>query len=253
MTLNTGYKLSGYIKAASGQAICGAIVALNDYYFNGYYSTVTGYYYIVAPQGTYTLSAHPKTGVTFPTYTEANLALNSDTSKNITVTSSAKYKISGYIQDANGNGLAGAEIIFNVPDIIPGTSTNASGYYEVYAPAGTYHVNVWPPFDSNYLSYDQPGFTVAGTNTKNFTLSQGYKVSGYITDSKGNPIIGAIALLDDHLSGWFSKETGYYFVTAPAGTYTLYVQPRTGPNFTSYTLNGVVVNGNLVQNVTVTG
>jgi hypothetical protein len=121
------------------------------------------------------------------------------------------------------------------------------------APAGTYHVNVWPPFDSNYLSYDQPVFTVAGTNTRNFTLSQGYKVSGYITDAQGNPISGAIALLDDHyLSGWFSKDTGYYFVTAPAGTYTLSVQARTGPNFVAFNLNNLVVSGNVVQNVTVT-
>jgi hypothetical protein len=252
MTLNTGYKLSGYINAPTGQAICGAVVALNDFYFNGYYSTVTGYYYIVAPAGTYTLTAHAKTGVTFPRYSEANVVVNGDASKNITVAASSKYKISGFIQDANGNGLSGAEIIFNVPEIVPGTLTNASGYYEVYAPAGTYHVNVWPPFDSNYLSYDQPGFTVAGTNTRNFTLSVGYKISGYITDSHGNPIRGAIALLGDHLSGWFSKDTGYYFVTAPAGTYTLYVQPRTGPSFTAYTLNSIVVSGNLVQNVTVT-
>jgi hypothetical protein len=252
MTLNTGYKLSGYIKAASGQAICGAVVSLDEFYFNGYYSTVTGYYYIVAPAGTYTLLAHPKTGVTFPNYSEANVVVNGDASKNITIASSAKYKISGFIQDVDGNGLAGAEIIFNVPDIIPGTLTTASGYYEVYAPAGTYHVTVWPPFDSNYLSYDQPSFTVAGTNTRNFTLSVGYKVSGYITDTNGNPISGAIALLDDHLSGWFSKDTGYYFVTAPIGTYTLSVQPRTGPNFATYILNNLIVSGNIVQNVTVT-
>ena len=254
MTLNTGCKLSGYIYGASGQAICGAVVALNDYYLNGYFSNATGYYYVVAPAGTYTLSAHPKTGVNFPAYTEANVILNGDLSKNISVTqSSGKYKISGYIKDANGTGLAGAEIIFNVPDIIPGTLTNASGYYEVYAPAGTYHVNIWPPFDSNYLSYDQPSFTVAATNTQNFTLSQGYKVSGYITDVNGNPVFGAIAALSNHISGWYSKETGYYFVTAPAGTYTLTVEPRTGPNFTAYTLYNVAVNGNMVQNITVTG
>jgi hypothetical protein len=253
MTLNTGYKLSGYINAPTGQPVCGAVVALDDFYFNGYYSTVTGYYYIVAPAGTYTLTAHAKTGVTFPTYTETNVAVSGDASKNITVAAPAKYRISGFIKDANGNGLAGAEIIFNVPDIIPGTLTNALGYYEVYAPAGTYLVNVWPPFDSNYLSYEQPGFTVAGTNTWSFTLYQGYKVSGYITDSNGNPVSGAIGALGYHISGWYSKEDGYYFVTAPAGTYTLTIQPRIGPDFATYTLNNVAVYSNLIRNITVTG
>lgn len=253
VTLNTGYKLSGYINAPTGQAICGAVVALNDFYFNGYFSTVTGYYYIVAPAGTYTLTAHAKTGVTFPTYTETNVAINGDASKNITVAAPAKYKISGFIKDANGVGLAGAEIIFNVPTIIPGTLTNASGYYEVYAPAGTYLVNVWPPFDSNYLSLEQPGFTVAGTNTRDFTLYQGYKISGYITDVYGNPVSGAIGALGYHISGWYSKENGYYFVTAPAGTYTLTIQPRTGPDFATYTLNNIALYSNLVRNITVTG
>jgi hypothetical protein len=59
--------------------------------------------------------------------------------------------------------------------------------------------------------------------------------------------------LGNHISGWYSKGTGYYFVTAPAGNYTLTVQPRTGPNFTTYTLYNVAVNGNLIQNITVTG
>jgi len=249
-TLNAGYKLSGYITDSAETPINGAVVALNDY-FNGYYSTVTGYYYVVAPAGTYTLNAHPKTGANFATYNESNVILNGNIDKNITITNQARYKLSGYVKDANGSGVSGAEIIFNVPNIIPAVFTNNAGYYEVYAPAGTYCLDIWPPFDSNYLSYEQQGFTIAGTNTKNFTLTQGCKVSGYIVDSNGNPVFGALAMLDNHLSGWYSKATGYYFVTAPSGTYTLTVQPRTGPNFATYTLNNFIVNGNLAQNITV--
>ena len=208
---------------------------------------------MIAPAGTYTLNAHPKTGANFAVYTETNVVLNDNSIKNITIANQAKYKISGYVKDANGTGLSGAEIIFNVPDVIPAVFSNSVGYYEVYAPAGTYCLNIWPPFDSNYLSYEQQGFTVAGVNTKNFTLTQGFKVSGYITDSTGNPVFGALATLGNHLSGWYSKATGYYFVTAPEGTYTLTVQPRTGANFTAYALNNFVVNGNIIQNVTVTG
>jgi hypothetical protein len=229
----------------------GAVVALNDYYFNGYYSTIEGYYYVVAPAGTYTLTAHPKTGANFTTYTESNVALSGDMCRNIIVANEAKYKISGYAKDSSGNPIQGAEVIFNVPNIIPGVQTNSAGYWEVYAPAGTYHLKIWPSFDSNYLSYDQQGFTIAGVLTKNVTLTEGYKVSGYITDSQGNPVSGAMVLLGNHISGWFSRPNGYYFVTAPAGTYTLTVNPSTGANYT-FSLNNFVVNSNLLQNITVT-
>jgi hypothetical protein len=159
-------------------------------------------------------------------------------------------KISGYILDSNGHGLAGAQIIFNSLDATVGNSDN-SGYYEVYAPAAAYHINVWPPFDSNYVFYDQSYFLVDGAITKNITLTSGYKVSGYISDYSGNPISGARFALDSFVAGWYSISSGYYFTTAPAGTYTLTAQPRTGPTFTSYSESNIVLNGNVVKNITV--
>jgi hypothetical protein len=136
---------------------------------------------------------------------------------------------------------------FSVPDIIPSVLTNSAGYFEVYAPEGTYDFCIWPAFDSNFLSYRLKTFTVTGNITRNFTLTEGCKVSGYITDSQGTPISGALVSLDSHISGWYSKSNGYYFVTAPAGTYTLTVQPRTGPTFATYTISSFVVNGDVVQ------
>jgi hypothetical protein len=161
-------------------------------------------------------------------------------------------KISGYILDANGQGIAGAEIIFNVPNIVPAVFTNSSGYYMISAPSGTYHVTVWPPFDSNYVCYDQKSLVVNSDIVKNITLSSGFKVSGYIKDSSGKPVKDGIVLLDNCLSGWFSNDTGYYFVTAPAGTYKLTAKPRSGYNhFLSSSEPNFVVNGNMVKNITV--
>ena len=169
--------------------------------------------------------------------------------------SGSSFKISGYILDSNGHGIAGANIIFNVPQIVPSVFSDSSGYYAIYAPAGTYHVNVWPPFDSNYIFYDQQGFVVGSDITKNITLSSGCKVSGYIFDLSGKPVKNAIVLLGSYLSAWYSKDTGYYFTTAPAGTYTLTARPANGiqnaPNFPTYYEYNFVVNGNLAKNITV--
>ncbi|HEX9262666.1 MAG TPA: carboxypeptidase-like regulatory domain-containing protein, partial [Candidatus Bathyarchaeia archaeon] len=166
----------------------------------------------------------------------------------------SSFKISGYILDANGHGIGGANVIFNVPSTVPSVYSDFSGYYGISAPAGTYHINVWPPFDSNYVYYDEQMFGVGSDKSKNITLNSGYKISGYISDSSGTPVKNAIVSLNNYLSGWFSKDNGYYFVTAPAGAYKLSVTPRFGYNhFQSYYEHDFVINNNLAKNITVGG
>lgn len=173
--------------------------------------------------------------------------------------SQTKYKISGYVKDSNGAGVSGCNVIFNVPDIVPSVYSGAGGYYEIYAPAGTYHINVWPPFDGNYISYDEPSFTVtADVSNKNLTLISGYKISGFISDASGNPVVGACIFYGSYGSGWFSNSAGYYFLSAPAGTYTINAHPRSGynyssptTNFTTYNEYNVLVNTTLNKNITV--
>ena len=174
----------------------------------------------------------------------------------------SSFKISGYILDANGNGIGGANIIFNVPQIVPSVWSDSSGHYVISAPVGTYHINVWPPFDSNYINYNEPGFTVGSDISKNITLYSGYKVSGYITNSSGNPVTGAAVLLRNSVnsfgSGWFSNSMGYYFLSVPAGTYTIDAHPRAGYNYSGPTTNfptyyeyNFTVNSNTIKNITV--
>ncbi len=250
ITLTSGIKLSGYIKDSTGYPIRGALGFLGQYY-TGWYSNDSGYYFITAPAGTYTLSFEPRTGPTFDTFTEFNVVLTQNTVKNITLGDPAnvpRYDISGYILDSNGKGIAGAEIVFGVT-YVTSVISDAKGHYSTTAPSGTYHAAVWPPFDSNYLSYDQPGLTVESADlNQNFTLDVGCKVSGYLTDSAGNPIRGAIASLGTHTSGWYSNNSGYYFTTAPAGIYNLKIQPRTGPNFPIYTETSFNLTGDVSRN-----
>jgi hypothetical protein len=264
ITLESGFKISGYITLASGAPVVGASVNFGIY-SSGWFSNKDGYYFLSVPTGTYTINARPRTGydytgttTDFPPYYENNFAVTETTIKNITVGAPApvsttppqgRTEISGYILDNNGNGLANAEIIFGVPDIIPAVFSDSTGHYVTYAPAGTYRMNVWPPFDSKYLSYDQPNFEVGTTTiTKNITLNVGYKISGYLTDASGAPIRGAHVSLNQYHCGWYSNSTGYYFVTAPAGTYTLTIQPKTGPTFSTYTETNFVVNADESKN-----
>jgi hypothetical protein len=254
ITLATGYKISGYITGSLGAPVKKAVVSL-DNFFCGWYSKSSGRYFVTAPAGTYTLNARPAVGpqgvTDFRPYSEDNVVVDGDLEKDFTVKTHTE--ISGYVLDEEGNGLAGARVIFGVPDIVPSVSTDDSGCYKIYAPRGTYHVNVWPPFDSNFLSFDQQELIVGTSDfTKNITLSSGYKLSGYLTDYSGAPIRGALVLLDLFHCGWYSDSSGYYFVTAPAGTYTLTIQPQTGPSFPTYTENNFALTGDTVKNFTLT-
>jgi hypothetical protein len=165
---------------------------------------------------------------------------------------STSLKISGYILDSNGHGIDGAHIIFNVPSVVPSVDSDSSGHYVISAPAGTYHINVWPPFDSNYIYYDEQVFAVEPDITKNITLKLGNKVSGHITDFARTPVSGAVVLLNEFMSGWFSNFKGYYFVNVPAGSYNLTVKPRFGyDHFSSYFEYNFTVNGETTKNIIV--
>jgi hypothetical protein len=256
ITLVSGYKVSGYIKDTNGAPMAKAVVSL-DNFFCGWYSKTSGRYFVTVPAGTYMLCAKPANGPQgvsiFPTYYEYDVTVNGDLTKDIIVQAAQGTKISGYVLDEEGNGLADAHIIFNVPDIVPSVVTDASGHYTISAPPGTYHVNVWPSFDSNYVNYDESAFTVGTSDiSKNITLITGYKLSGYLKDSSGAPIRGAAVLLSQFGSGWFSDDSGYFFVVAPAGTYNLTITPRRGPTFMDYIENNFVLDGDRVKNVTLT-
>jgi hypothetical protein len=276
ITLSTGCKVYGYITDSSGNPVVGAAVLFcinNINYGSGYFSKSNGYYFLAVPTGTYTIDAHPRTdttqGVTsFSRYYEYDVAVRCNLRKDIAVnmpnttpapTPKPKYIISGYIADSTGKGIANAEVIFNVPSIVTSVFSGDSGYYQILAPEGTYHVNVWPPFDSHYMSCDLASLRVTGNLTKDFTLETGYKVHGYITDLAGVPISKAIVVLNGYLSGWFSKSDGYYALAVPAGTYTIDCHSGVGATgnaltrFPTYYEYHFTVNGDTMKNITVGG
>jgi hypothetical protein len=169
------------------------------------------------------------------------------------------YKVSGYVLDVNGQGLEGADVL--IPEVAT-QFTNASGYYEFSVPEGTYSLGVWPPYDSNYINYAESGFNVTSDISKNITLQTGCKVFGTITTEEGAPVLGASVHFSDNNggyygSGWFTNQTGYYFINVPAGNYTITAAPREGnyssptTQFTPYSEDNFAVNDTTIKDITV--
>ena len=171
-------------------------------------------------------------------------------------------QIQGYVTDSNGNPVVNAYVNFN--GVIPNGVTNSQGYYSTKGPPATYQFYVWPLFDSNYIYYAEPSLVVSSSVTKNVTLSIGCKVSGYVTNSSGTPMVGASVLFKVgsavYSSGWFTNAQGYYYINVPAGTYTIDAHPQTAynPNYTdtctpfkTYLENNFAVSTNISKNIIV--
>ncbi len=191
-----------------------------------------------------------------PTASSSPTPTASQTPNSISTPNSPKAaaKISGYVTDSSGHGLAGA--LFTVMNIGQ-AGTDSSGYYSISVAPGTYHLNVWPPWDSNFIDHDDPEFVVGSSDlTKNVTLNVGFKVSGYVSTSSGETVLRAVVVMgSNYLAGWGSNSSGYYFVSVPAGTYTLWAHPMfsstSATNFIHYYEYNITVYSDLAKNITV--
>jgi protocatechuate 3,4-dioxygenase beta subunit len=111
--------------------------------------------------------------------------------------------------------------------------TDAQGEYKIYGMIpGTYKISIWSNYENQNLIDYQSEVIVGNTKiTKNITLETGRQISGVITDSLGNPIIGVsvnayipwkMNIFDDN--GYcLTCGHGYsdYDITDSQGRYTL--------------------------------
>jgi hypothetical protein len=142
----------------------------------------------------------------------------------------ATFKISGYVMDSNGTGVAGAKVMFvRGTPFYPSAYTNNSGYYEVVPYTGINDVSITPPSNTNFVKFSQSSFDVESNISANFTLSLGYRLSGFVLDQNLIPIKswsngGVGIFLDDYWSGAWADSNGQYYVVAPAGSHTIYAR-----------------------------
>src|SRR5260221_470896 len=109
------------------------------------------------------------------------------------------------------------------------TTTDSSGNYSLVVMDGTYNVTATPPTSSGFQSVTQSNQVISGDTTLNFTLvtiTSPVTLSGHITDQNGAAIAGATVELNGGLHNTFDGGTdssGFYSVTAPAGSYKLVI------------------------------
>ncbi|NLE04946.1 MAG: hypothetical protein GX638_09110, partial [Crenarchaeota archaeon] len=135
----------------------------------------------------------------------------------------------------------------------PSFTTSVSGYYEIYAPAGKYTFIIWPPSDTNLINHESKDFVVDSDLTKDITLEYGVKISGYFSLPTGEKISGISTKLASNSGMFYSSghwsTSGFYFISAPAGTYTLTAY-YTSDYEIVYSESNIELNQDLVKDIT---
>ncbi|HQT44918.1 MAG TPA: carboxypeptidase-like regulatory domain-containing protein, partial [Candidatus Micrarchaeota archaeon] len=192
--------------------------------------------------------------------------------------------VQGYVLGNSSNGtlvpLPGASISFYSPTPNGGWAggiTDDSGFFNISATPGSYDMQVNPPEEGGYSSYQSGHQNGGGVNVTsgsinnigNITLRQGARITGYVLfNGTGVPNVGVNAFRQTNTPGMpsdmgfgFTNGSGYFFIAGLTGNATYQVQAYPDPSspyssgMTSVYLSetGASVNITLVQGNTVNG
>lgn len=168
------------------------------------------------------------------------------------------YSVSGYVTFANGGlPLANALITATGSKGQAFAYTNSNGRYTIGGLcAGSYLVDMNPLITA--YAHQQQNTTIASSNvTVNFTIDNGYTLSGTVMDNNANGIAGALLYLSNADTGqlvggrmYLSDNTGAYQIKdVPAGLYTLHVSQ---PNYKATDVPYLSIAADTTQDVTLT-
>ena len=266
--IDTGHVLSGTVENSVGEAgIANAMIYLRDQETSAlvggrmYFSGSDGSYSIRdIPSGIYTLVvSHPL----YRTYTEANVAVGADTSKDIPLVQGAHFW-GTVIDDSNGGApLGGVLIIVTRAGGTPVYAvTNSSGNYAVYGLDELQDDYIILAQKRGYVRQVKAGKTPAtgGGAVVDFALEPPaalFNLSGVITSdcAETPPVINALVVVSSATAKFFNStrtdESGAYsfqdlpqaddyrFVIVPVGSLQVYVE--TGINFDATTVKSVTL------------
>lgn len=172
------------------------------------------------------------------------------------------YTVSGRVTNPNGQGVYPVNIDVNdsqTGDPIPvfGDTTTTQGYYSISLAAGTYDFLFIPEPGMGLAPHVEVGVTVGSNMVLDAAVPWGYEVSGRVTSSQGNAVVG----LDIDVRDSFTKvilptpsdntgPQGYYMVTVPEGTFDFIYTPNLNDNLPTHTVWEVYIHADTTIDVT---
>ena len=271
-TVQTNVTIEGYATAAAtGQALGNQMIAITI--FPATAETTT------APNGFFSFDALFAGSGTFgfkipyykPIYRSLNL-VPPTIWVNLSFSRDISYKVSGTVVSSNGSAVPSAHVYFNGFFYTSQTFSSSNGDFSAYLYNDTYAMSVFYP---NYNTVPTPrdlnisGSSISGLVLTISPLVNGFIVSGYIHNTSGNPIGGALISDYSNFKSSYSSANGYYSLSVSLGvnyiafSHAGYATNSTYPNIkgnvtdfnvTLHIANPFGVNGNTISgNTTVNG
>lgn len=163
------------------------------------------------------------------------------------------YVLSGYVYDTAGNPASNAYtylIDSSTGHSAAGCYTNSIGFYYLSAPADTYILV--SSVSGSALCYSKQNLVLTGDSTLNINLIVGLKVSGHVSDSSGQPVVGAQTNMYNStwtVPGVNTDASGNFTVYVPAGTYKFILWPPTNSRLINYENDTFTVNSSMTCNI----
>jgi hypothetical protein len=260
------FLVSGFVRNAQGQgvagvdidaenALTGESVALSN---DG--TTATGSYAVFLPPGTYHLQFTPPAGQPLVGHERRNLVVMNQVSLNVTLQNG--FFLFGTVRNPALQPIAGIDIdirdqVTDVKLFVPHDNSDATGFYSVVVPAGTYKV-LFRPNPSTSLPVRVFENTVM-TQDRNLdcTLQSGVRLFGTATDPGHDPLAGVSLEVFNAVSGikvWTfgssSDQLGNYQVALlPGLSYRLEYSGPSGWGYSQTIVSSLFIASNTVRNV----
>ncbi|MCP3915354.1 MAG: carboxypeptidase regulatory-like domain-containing protein [bacterium] len=264
VALPAGVALSGRAVRAGGTPVPGVDLDLYDasgteLMLQGDQTDANGNFVLAAPFGAVELQFDTST-VPSPLLAPERRELDLSGNTNIgNVQLELGYVLSATVRRTSGTPVSNADL--DVVDIAtgderftPGDNTNGSGFVDVVVPAGTWDVEVCPPFADRLLGRVLRVTISSTTNLGNVTLQPGFVLSGQVRDGNGSPIVNVDldvirAGLEVTLCGDNTDAAGNYAVIVPSGNLDLIYTPPYELPFGSLTIPDRPVGGDASESV----
>ena len=172
--------------------------------------------------GTYKLEIRPPLGSELLGTTIEEMHIGEDTTLEITLEHGLFHSVSGRVLDPDGNPVANASVYawsFLTEERDQGR-TSADGSYRISLMPGMYWVEIHPPEGSGLPAQTLLNVKVSGDTILDIALKSGVILSGRVTSSDGEPVVGITVQAFDQ-----PRNQGGRGRTSADGTYRIILMP----------------------------